>query len=451
MFDMPLKKNGYTVVVGMGVTGFSVAQFLFAQNMPFIVFDTREDEGLGSKFKAAFSGVELYFDTIDQALIEDAKQVVVSPGVSVEQDVIKYAHECGKPVIGDIDLFLSYVVRPVIGITGSNGKSTITTMVGLALENAGHKVGVGGNIGIPALDLLQKECDVYVLELSSFQLETIERPTLDVACILNISEDHMDRYHSFDDYVAAKHKIYKGAKRIVYCFDDEKTYPSDMHSIERLGFGLEPRHEKPFHTYFFDPSDGFLKCGNRLIIHKDEILIKGKHNLSNVLALFAIAKQFGVSENSCVDVLHTFSGLPHRCQSVTSSSNVTYINDSKATNVGAAIAAIEGLVEEFDSITLIAGGDAKGAEFSDFGEVLNRCVSNIILIGRDAPKIYSHIEDHIEAKFCNSMSDAVAMAKAITPSGGAVLLSPACASFDMFDSYDDRGNQFVAAVNEVCQ
>ena len=441
--------NNYTIIVGMGATGLSVARYLAAQKIPFIVYDTRNNTKLGEKFLQLFPDVELYFGDWDESLIDNAREVIVSPGVSVKEAVIQSAQARNLPVRGDIEVFLTHNDRPVIGITGSNGKSTLTTLVGKTLEEAGYKVGVGGNIGIPALDLLEHGYDVYVLELSSFQLEVVAVPELDVACLLNVSEDHMDRYDSFEDYKQAKYKIFRGARKLVFCTDDENTYPPNDASMDRMGFGIHPRTEKPFYSYHFDKTDGFIKYEDRSIVHKEEIALKGTHNVSNALALLSIARQFGIKEHSCVDVLRDFPGLPHRCEFVGNYNNVTYINDSKATNVGAALAAIEGLKDDYSEITLIAGGDGKGSSFEDFGRVINQNVTNLVLIGKDGPAISSFIDEHVRVQFAAEMKEAVAKAKSVAKENGVILLSPACASLDMFTNFEERGALFVSAMKEV--
>ena len=444
-----LPKNGYSIVVGMGATGYSIAKFLASKKQLFVVYDTRNNPQLGKKFSASFADVELYFGDIPNEVIENSKDIILSPGVSKKESFVQIAIDSGKPVYGDIDLFLKHCSKPIIGITGSNGKSTLVTLVGKVLENAGYKPGVGGNIGTPALDLLGSEYDVYVLELSSFQLETVRYPSFDVACIINVSEDHMDRYDSMDEYVKAKHRIYRGANKVVFSAKDHQTYPADDVTLQRVSFCVGERSEKPYADYYLDLKDGFIKSGERMIIHKDEVLLKGFHNIENALALFCIAKHFGFSEHVCAETLRVFRGLPHRCEFVAEVDGITFINDSKATNVGAAKAAIEGLAREYQGLYLIAGGDGKGADFSEFGAVISQYVKRVLLIGRDAKLISSTIDDAVSVDFVDSFAEAVIKAKESAKESTLVLLSPACASFDMFDGFEDRGEKFTAAVREV--
>ena len=439
----------YSLIIGMGQTGFSIAKYLHAQGQPFAVFDTRIDESLGERFRNSFPDATMSFGQLTTELIEGAKDVIASPGISLGEPVFDLIREYKKYIRSDIEIFLKAVNRPVIGITGSNGKSTLTTLVGLALAEAKYHVGVGGNIGVPALDLLQNEYDAYVLELSSFQLELLDSPCFDIACILNISEDHMDRYASFQEYRQAKQRIFKGAGKIVFFTDDENTYPEENVSLDWMPFGVKKRVEKPFYRYFYDQRDGFIKFDERSIIHKEEILLKGDHNIVNALALFSIARQFGISEHDCCEVLRVFSGLKHRCQIVNKyDDGVTYINDSKATNPGATIAAINGLKDDFNSIFLIAGGDGKGSDFSELGNVINKFISNLYLFGQDANKINCYIDDEVDVSLVSSLGEAVQIAKSKAKMGDLILLSPACSSLDMFKNFEARGSEFINYVEE---
>ncbi len=437
----------YSLIVGMGATGLSIARYLHAQQQRFCLFDTRASSTLTATFSERFPEAPQYFGTIDEAVLNGAQQVLLSPGVSREEPIIASALAQNIPVIGDIELFLRAVNKPVIGITGSNGKSTVTTMVGQAAEKSGYQVAVGGNIGIPALDLLQQDsADLYVLELSSFQLESTLKPTLDVACILNVSPDHMDRYRSIAQYLMAKQKIYWGAKNVVYSLDDRLSQPPVANNVQRYGFGLAPSIEKQEKQFYFSADDGHLMADDQVLMHKDEIKMAGSHNLSNALALFAIADAANIQTQACVGVLKTFPGLAHRCQWVSEHNGLTYINDSKATNVGAAQAAILGLAPEYSGLVLIAGGDGKGAEFTELAKSINAHVRAVILIGKDAPNIAQGIDAHVQLFTEQSLQAAVEKAHAIGQQGEAVLLSPACASFDMFSSFEDRGQQFIDAV-----
>ncbi|MFL0801751.1 MAG: UDP-N-acetylmuramoyl-L-alanine--D-glutamate ligase [Agarilytica sp.] len=433
----------------MGATGFSIAQFLASKGQAFHVFDTRSSSSMLEKFEESFPESQTFFGDIDQSLVLEAEEIYLSPGVSRNEEVISSAIAAGKSVVGDIDLFLREVECPVIGITGSNGKSTVTTLVGMAAENAHVNVGVGGNIGTPALELLKRPAELYVLELSSFQLESTPKPHLDVACNLNVSADHMDRYEDLNDYAAVKRGIYIGAKNAVYNFDDELTKPeTTLVASQTYAFGLGDLEESDLGAgaYRYSTDNGWLTCGSERLIHRDDIKVKGLHNVANALALFAIADAAKLKRDACVTTLKTFKGLSHRCEYITEKAGVTYINDSKATNVGAAVAAIEGLAPEFGGIVLIAGGQGKGAEFDALGSCVEDHVRLVVLLGEDKDKIASTLSDNVEKIFAESMDEAVEICKAKAKIGELVLLSPACASFDMFSSFGNRGDVFRNAV-----
>ncbi len=438
----------FSLVVGMGATGFSIAQFLASKGRAFHVFDTRSSSTMSDRFDVAFPEAQKFFGDIDNAILLNAEEIYISPGVSRKEKAISSALAAGKSVVGDIELFLREVEKPVIGITGSNGKSTVTTLVGIVAEKSQINVGVGGNIGTPALELLNDSIDLYVLELSSFQLESTPTPNLEVACNLNISADHMDRYEGLDDYASVKRGIYIGAKNTVHNLDDDLTKPETAHAGQHYAFGVSDfvAEDSAVHSYHYCTDSGWLKCNAELLIHRDDIKVKGMHNIANALALFAISDAAQLKREACVSTLKEFKGLSHRCEYLAEQDGVTYINDSKATNVGAAVAAIEGLASEFKNIVLIAGGQGKGAEFDVLGRCIKDHVRLVILLGEDKSKIASALPSTVETAFSNSMEEAVAICKAKAQADELVLLSPACASFDMFSSFEHRGDIFREAV-----
>ncbi len=455
-----VENKEYCLVVGMGATGYSIACYLQMKGVAFHVFDTRASSLMAEQFKALAPNAELFFEKIDDDVILGAKEVYLSPGVPRDEYVIRTAIANDIPVVGDIALFLRDIAESkpnanIVGITGSNGKSTVTTLVGLAAEKAGLKVAVGGNIGIPALELIDIDADLYVLELSSFQLESTPKPNLSVGCILNISADHMDRYDSLSKYIMAKQQIYLGAKSVVYCLDDANTHAPLLEQQEeiaqkRSGFGLSQAIEAEETQYVFVPQSGWLQHEEEKLIHRDEIKIKGAHNVNNALALFAIADAAGIARRACADVLSEFKGLPHRCEIVQEHEGVTYINDSKATNVGATEAAIVGLAADYQGIVLIAGGEGKGAEFDVLAEIIARYVRVLVLIGKDAELIDHTVRGRVETIHAIDLESAVVKAKNVAQSGNVVLLSPACASLDMFTNFEERGQVFAQAVDDVC-
>ncbi len=441
--------KAFSLVVGMGATGFSIAQFLASKGRAFHVFDTRSSSNMSKRFDEAFPESQMFFGDIDESLVLEAEEIYLSPGVSRKEKVIASAITAGKSVVGDIELFLREVEKPVIGITGSNGKSTVTTLVGMVAEKSHVNVGVGGNIGTPALELLNCPAELYVLELSSFQLESTPKPNLEVACNLNISADHMDRYDGLDDYASVKRGIYAGAKNAVYNFDDLLTKPEDVdQSNQRYAFCTDEFNSgnDNIRLYHYCAENGWLKCGDEPLIHRDDIKVKGMHNVANALALFAIADAAKLKKSACVATLKEFKGLSHRSEYVAEKSGVTYINDSKATNVGATVAAIEGLAPEFGGVVLIAGGQGKGAEFDVLGTCIGHYVRLVVLLGEDKDKIASVVPDDVEKIFVGSMVEAVETCMTKAKAGELVLLSPACASFDMFSSFGHRGDMFRNAV-----
>ena len=444
---MNYSNKKYDLVIGMGATGYSVARYLSQKGSDFVVFDTRDYSNLGEPIRKLNKNIPLYFGEISEQILLNAREIIISPGVSRDEVFIKKALHAGIPVIGDIELFMRVCDKPVVAITGSNGKSTVTTMIGLVLDNAGFKVSVGGNLGTPALDLIENESDIFVLELSSFQLESIETSRFEVAVILNISEDHLDRYSSYRDYCLAKHRIYKFAKRKVFYMDDKNTWPESVDKELDRGFSLHKKSQvNLIQTYCID-DDGWLVTDNEKIIDTALIKLRGSHNFGNALAVCAAVQSFGELHKSICDTLKEFSGLPHRCEWVAEKQGITFINDSKATNVGATLSALAGFSSQYERIVLIAGGDGKGAKFDDLIRYLNQNVFAVVLIGKDAEKISSGLGGNVLHEFASDMRDAVFKAVDIVKSG-LVLLSPACASFDMFDGYEDRGGQFKQVVLE---
>lgn len=454
--------NTLTVILGLGVTGLSVARYLTKMNRLFVVVDTRPNPPAKTELLALSPDIKVYAGELTSEvseLLSSADEIVISPGLPRELPVVQEAIKAGVSVIGDIELFLRDAKAPVVGITGSNGKTTVTTLVGLAAECAGLNAPVAGNIGVPALDVLSDDAQLYILELSSFQLESITKGGLKVGCILNVSEDHMDRYPSLAAYCMAKQRIYWGANHVVYNLNDPLTQPPVAKDVSRSGFGLAQKAEKQESQYYWNRERSMLELENKKpstekltseeLFAVADLKIAGQHNIANALAVYAICDAAGIARSATMQALKKFTGLPHRCQWVAEVNDVTFINDSKATNVGAAVAAITGLRDSFASMTLIVGGDGKGADFESFGEVINENVSRLVLIGRDAEHISKHVGEHVEKIHAGSMTDAVNLASSVTPAGGVVLLSPACASFDMFSGYEQRGARFASAVGAL--
>ncbi|UTA48867.1 UDP-N-acetylmuramoyl-L-alanine--D-glutamate ligase [Simiduia sp. 21SJ11W-1] len=442
---MLIAKSKITAVVGLGVTGLSVARFLTQSGSPFALFDSRMAPAQLSQFQAEFPNVEIHLGPLDAALLSEFDEIILSPGLSLKQPPIQAVLEQGVSVVGDIELFVRHAKAPIVAITGSNAKSTVTTLVGKMAADAGLNVGVGGNLGTAALDLLADDIELYVLELSSFQLETTQRIGAKVATVLNLSDDHQDRYESFAAYHAAKQRIYFGASNVVVNRDDPLTQPPMTASMQVSSFGLG---RPDFNEFGIMQKGGeqYLAYQFQPLIAANELKIRGRHNLANALAALAIGKAAGLAIESMLATLKTFTGLPHRCEWVAEVRGVTYINDSKGTNVGATLAAIEGFADNEHKLVLIAGGDGKGADFSPLKAAFGKHLRALIVIGKDAKALAALANNQVQVGFASDMCDAVSQAHGIAQHGDKVLLSPACASFDMFKGYADRGEQFVAAV-----
>ncbi len=441
------------VVVGLGKTGQACARFLRDQGFNVQITDSRIDPPDHSSLQQEYPDIQFRLGGIDQAMLCSADEIILSPGVSLKEPAVQSAIDAGIPVIGDIELFRRYVSEPIIAITGSNAKSTVTTLVGEMLNDAGYDAIVAGNIGVPVIDLLNQKqtAQYYVLELSSFQLETTYHLNAQVATILNVSPDHMDRYDTLEDYVRAKQRIYIGAENAVYLAGDPLTKPETGTFSRVFEFGAcEPAE----HRFGLTTVSGerWLALDDILILPTKSLKLKGKHNQLNALAALALGYSVGLSLEQMAQTLKRFEGLEHRCQYVTDIDGVSVYNDSKGTNVGATLAAIEGIGEELkpgQKIVLLAGGDGKGARFNELEQAISTYVRHAVLIGKDAPRIAAHVHEPVSCSRAHTMEDAVAQCLAHAVPGDVVLLSPACASFDMFKGFEDRGRKFIEAVAAV--
>jgi len=425
------------LVVGLGLTGFSVASYLLRHGYHCKVQDNRDVPPYLQQLISRFPEAEIKRQVLDAELVEWADALVVSPGLSIHQSQIRRAAEMGKSIIGDIELFAQAADKPVVAITGSNGKSTVTRLLGNMIECDGKRVGVGGNFGTPALDLLQTSVDWYVLELSSYQLETTHSLKPVVATVLNVSEDHLDRYQSYTDYIQAKLKIYQGAVACVSNSDDETT----RHGDDDISFSLNPAVKADFGLVHDDGI--WLAHRTDTWLNVNELKISGRHNWANCLAAMALAHQAGISKPAIIEAMKQFSGIPHRAQWVAEVDGVEWINDSKATNVGAAKASIEGRDRP---VILIAGGQSKKADMSALYAVLKQRVKLVLLMGVDADLIERAWSGATRIERVDSMKCAVARAYGQAERGDCVLLAPACASFDMYEKFEARGDDFMRQV-----
>jgi UDP-N-acetylmuramoylalanine--D-glutamate ligase len=442
MFD----KTCRTLVVGLGETGLSVARFLSRQGVPVAVVDSREQPpGLERLRTELPDDVALFLGEFNAGAFERAQQIVISPGVSMQEPQIAAAVARQVPVIGDIELFAQTVTAPVIAVTGSNGKSTVVTLLGAMARRAGLDVRVGGNIGTPALDLIKdEEPDLYVLELSSFQLETVHSLRPQAAVVLNISADHMDRYHDLQAYAAAKQSIFRQAALQVFNLDDPVVAALVDRARPHVGF---TRQQPAANDYGLVEIDAvtWLVHGELRIMPASSICMTGQHNLTNALAALALGEAAGIPLHNMIETLAEFQGLPHRMQYVAEQGGVRWFNDSKGTNVGATLAAIEGFDEK---LVLIAGGDGKGADFSPLAAVMQRKGRGVVLIGKDAALLEAVLQGVVPVRHAADMPQAVRLAAELSRHGDCVLLSPACASTDMYRNFEARGDAYVQAVQE---
>ncbi|WP_459863648.1 UDP-N-acetylmuramoyl-L-alanine--D-glutamate ligase [Endothiovibrio diazotrophicus] len=433
------------LVVGLGVTGLSVARFLAARGVAVSVVDSRAEPPGRAALAAELPTVELLTGPFDAARMKRAELLVVSPGVSLAEPAVAAALAAGVEVVGDIELFARFALAPVVAISGSNGKSTVTELVGRMAARAGLETRVGGNLGTPALDLLgEREPDLYVLELSSFQLETTRSLGAAAAVVLNVSADHMDRYADLHDYETAKARIYRGADCAVVNADDPAVVAMAFGAARTLRFTLGRSRDGEYGVVGFDGRAWLARGGERLL-PADELRIAGRHNLANALAALALGEAVGLPPAPMVAELRAFAGLPHRTQWVAQKGEVDWYNDSKGTNVGATLAAIHGMGRP---LVLIAGGDGKGQDFTPLRPALAEHGRAAVLIGADAPRIEAALAGALPLVHAASLEEAVARAAALAERGDCVLLSPACASFDMFSGYVERGERFVRAVRE---
>jgi UDP-N-acetylmuramoylalanine--D-glutamate ligase len=438
----------YTLVVGLGKTGLSVVRYLRALGEVVIVVDSRDIPPGLATLKNSYADVECVTGKFDVALFVNAHRIVVSPGVVMTEPALVEARKNNIEIIGDIDLFAHEALAPVVGITGSNGKSTVTTLLALMAAQAGMNAVACGNIGMPVLDALDDAVELYVVELSSFQLDSLQYLPMKAAVVLNISADHMDRYESLAAYAASKLAIYENTEVMVVNKDDALASSAIRTADRLLAFTLNHPAEDEFGLCAAGDEDRavFLCFGQQQLIAAEQLKIKGRHNLQNALAALALGHAAGLPMASMLNTLTEFKGLPHRAQFVAEINGVNWINDSKATNVGATIAALVGLPGKH---VLIAGGEGKGADFSALTEVVQQHCRGVVLLGRDAAIIEAVMPAGIPVKTVNDMQAAVNAAQAMAQAGDNVLLAPACASFDMFDNFEHRGDVFIQSVENL--
>lgn len=434
--------HAYTLVVGLGMTGLSVVRHLHKLGEAMIVVDSRDIPPALNEFKQSFGDVPLHTGKFNSKLFVNAQRIVVSPGVPLSDPALQQARDSGVEITGDIDLFAHEVDAPVVAITGSNGKSTVTSLLVSMANTAGLNAVAGGNIGLPVLDLLDDPRDLYVLELSSFQLETLQRLPMKAAVVLNVSPDHMDRYADVNAYAMSKQAIYAHAACAVINRDDAFVSKMLNHQQGVTGFTLNRPSAGEFGICEQDGAT-YLCVGDELLIDTAELRIRGRHNYANALAALALGQSIGLPMPAMLDALKVFPGLEHRTQWVAEINGVNWYNDSKGTNVGATLAAIEGLPGKH---VLIAGGQGKGADFTPLRDIASQRLRALVLMGEDADRIAKAVDQVVPVRVVGDMDEAVAAAAELAQAGDNVLLSPACASFDMFRGFAHRGEVFMRAV-----
>jgi len=432
------------LVVGLGATGLSIARYLQREGRDAVFFDSREAPPALEELEVAWPDAEVLLGEVD--LPDNVGRVIASPGIEDNHPLLEAARKDKLEVISDIELFARDAQAPFVAVTGSNGKSTVTTLLYHMCQAAGRDALAGGNLGEPALDLLEKDApDLYVLELSSFQLQRTASLPAKIAVLLNVTPDHLDWHASEDEYREAKYRVFREAEAAVINRTDEEAAERAKHISGVTSFGLDAPADGHFGIRRED-DEAFLARGESLLLAVSELELMGTHNQANALAALAAGELLGLDMQSMLQVLCEFPGLPHRMQFVRRVAAVNYVNDSKATNVAAAIASIESVD---GMLVLIAGGEGKGNDFRSLADPLESKLRAAVLIGRDAEQIDAALETIVPTYFAQDMKDAVEQAAVYAESDDTVLLAPACASFDQFDNYAARGDAFREAVEAL--
>ncbi len=438
------KKTSKDLVLGLGATGLSIARYLRRNAMDAVFFDTRDEPPGIDELGDLWPDAKLL--TGDARLPKSIRRIIASPGIPDSHPLIESARDAKLEVVSDIELFASEAQAPFIAVTGSNGKSTVATLLFHMCRAADLNAYAGGNLGEPALDLLDKDQpDIYVLELSSFQLQRTQKLPAAVAVLLNISPDHLDWHANEDEYRESKYRVYREAKAAVVNRADERAgdYVSKIKTV--ISFGLDEPGHGHYGIRTLD-GDAYLARGESLLLATRDLALFGIHNHANALAALAVGELAGIEIPAMLQVLVEFPGLPHRMQFVDRIGAVNFINDSKATNVAAAVASI-GSVDGM--LVLLAGGVGKGADFTDLAAAMENRMRAAVLIGEDAELISDALDTVMPVYFATDMDDAVQQAAAYAESDDTVLLAPACASLDQYENYAARGDAFVQAVGAI--
>jgi UDP-N-acetylmuramoylalanine--D-glutamate ligase len=435
----------YAVIVGLGSTGLSCARYLRAHGWRLAVTDTRASPPRLAELTALDAGIPVRLGGLDTTLLAGAVCVVASPGVPLTDHFFAEARRLRLEIVGDVELFARAAAAPVVGITGTNGKSTVTSLVARIAQRAGLKVRVGGNLGEPALELLSQGTQLYVLELSSYQLETTSTLNCRAATVLNVSPDHLDRYASLASYAAAKARIFARCDTAVINLDDPLVVAMPRAARRTLSFSLRAAIGADYAVAMLG-REWWLTRAEAPLMPTSAMKVRGLHNAANALAALALGEALALPLPPMLEELAAFPGLPHRSQWVADVRGVSYVDDSKGTNVGATLAAVAGLP---GPLIVIAGGEGKNQDFTPLAAAFRGKVRHAVLIGRDAPLLSRALSGVCTLETCATLEHAVhAAARAARP-GDTVLLSPACASLDMFRDYTHRGAVFAAAVQEL--
>lgn len=440
---MPSKQ---VAVLGLGLTGLSCVNFLLQAGYLVSVFDTRNNPPGEAQLNAE---VKLIKGPLDGDLLARFELIIASPGIALSTPALQVAASVGCEIIGDIELFARQLKLPaychakLVTITGSNGKTTVTSLLGEMALAANVKVAVGGNIGVPALALLSPEIELYILELSSFQLETTSSLNANIATILNVCEDHLDRYDSYQHYVQSKQRIYAQSQQVLFNRDDLLTVPKSS-TQPRLSFGFD---NKEYGLVMDVQEKVYLAKNGTPFLAVDALKLSGKHNWMNALAAFALGDVVSLERDAMIKGLQQYKGLPHRCEFVADVAGVRWINDSKGTNIGATQAALFGLSETISGdVHVILGGEGKGADFSELVPVLNEITGEIICFGKDGAIIAQFNQ---RAKLVANLDEAVQLIANSAKPGDLAILTPACASLDMYPNFMARGDHFKQLVNSL--
>ena len=430
------------LILGMGITGLSVARFFSNNNEIFRIADSRKEPLLLKTFQKENLLDDCYMGEWSQSILEDIDEVIISPGIAQSETIVQWIREKKIKLLSDIELFGRYSNAPIIGITGSNGKSTVTQLLGeMALASNLNAV-MCGNIGNPVLESISDTAELYIVELSSYQLDYTSELDLFAGVITNISPDHLDRYENFEAYIASKLSIYPYCENVIINLDE--SLQSGM--VGDSYFAIEKNNSNCIFLVRKAGNSYEVLYQDKLLVSSNELLVVGKHNIENLLAALTLGYQFGLPIKEMIKAAKTFKGLPHRLEFITSINHVDFYNDSKSTNAVSTKTAVNSLLEKYSQLVLILGGIAKQENYSELIELINEKVETVVLIG-DSSKVFSEQLSVPTLKIARSMEEAVGLSKSLTKNG-AVVLSPACASFDMFDDFNDRGDQFKHHVNE---